>query len=403
MELNVSKNQASETVPGMGSALPLGLGVLGAGLLLVADGSEIERLVFAIVLFACGAAGGWIAHRRRESGRVANRVLLEKMRADQMRLLADKHIDGLEEACVSLFPIWALQVEAGRAQTEEAVTALAVRFSTLWEKLENAVSASQSAAGSIGQGEEGMVDLLAASQQDLGSIIDSLRAATHSKESLLREVDQLAQFTGELRQMAAEVGNIAAQTNLLALNAAIEAARAGEAGRGFAVVADEVRKLSTLSGNTGKKISQRVEQINSAITSAVTAAEQSATSDAESVQHSDAVIGKVINRFHGAASRLTESSSILNNASVGIRDEISDVLVSLQFQDRVSQILTHIRDDIRKFGAHVSACQQSDQSASINVKAWLDELSKTYTTTEQREMHSGASATQPTNSEITFF
>lgn len=403
MGINMSKNLKPKRVFGLSSALPLGLGVLGASLLLMTDSSETERLVFAILMLAGGAVGGWIAHRRQESGRVANLALFESMQEDLTSQQTGKYIDGLDEACVSLSPIWALQVEAGRAQTEEAVTELTSRFSTLWEKLENAVSASQSAAGGIDQGQNGMVDLLSVSQRDLSSIIDSLRAATHSKESLLREVEQLAQFTGELRQMAAEVGNIAAQTNLLALNAAIEAARAGEAGRGFAVVADEVRKLSTLSGNTGKKISQRVEQINSAITSAVTAAEESATSDAASIQHSDAVIGKVIDRFHGAASGLTESSNILNEASVGIRDEISDVLVSLQFQDRVSQILSHIRDDIQKFGEQVRECQQTDQCVSIDTEAWLDELSKTYTTTEQREMHSGANITQPTDSEITFF
>jgi methyl-accepting chemotaxis protein len=88
---------------------------------------------------------------------------------------------------------------------------------------------------------------------------------------------------------------------------------------------------------------------------------------------------------------------------MGIRDEISDVLVSLQFQDRVSQILSHIRDDIRKFEAHVNDCLDAGQCAPIDEKAWLDELSKTYTTTEQREMHTGANATQSASSEITFF
>lgn len=405
MEVNAHEDPASEIVIGIGSILPLGLGALGACLVLVAGSGSAESVVLGVLMFACGAAGGWIAHRHRESGRIANLALLECVREEHAQAAARNSIAGLEKACVSVLPIWAIQLEVGRVQTEDAITALAARFSSLAEKLGAAVSASQSAAGGIGakQGQDGLVDLLATSQRDLGSISDSLRAATISKESLLREVDRLAQFTGELKQMAIEVSSVAGQTNLLALNAAIEAARAGEAGRGFAVVADEVRKLSTLSGETGKKISHRVEQINAAITSAVAASEQSAARDTESVKHSEAIIGKVIERFHGAASRLTESSSILNEASLGIRDEISDVLVSLQFQDRVSQILSHVRDDIRKFEAHVNGFMSVDQCASIDAKAWLDELSKTYTTTEQREMHTGANATQSASSEITFF
>lgn len=380
MEFNASEGLATESVIGMGS---------------------VELAVLGMLVFACGVAAGWIAHRFRVSRRAANLVLLERMSGNQ----AGNSITNLDTVCASVLPIWSMQVEAGRAQTEDAVTALAVRFSGLAEKMAAAVSASQSAAGGNGkkQGQEGLVDLLKTSQQDLGSIIDSLRESTVSKQSLLQEVNQLALFMGELKEMAAEVGSIAMQTNLLALNAAIEAARAGEAGRGFAVVADEVRKLSTLSAETGKRISQGAEQINAAIASTMSASEQSVTRDAESVTHSEAVIGQVIERFHGAASRLTDSSSILNEASMGIREEISDVLVSLQFQDRVSQILSHVRDDIQKLEMHVNDCLSAGQCVPIDTNAWLDELSKTYTTTEQRDMHTGANATQSASSEITFF
>ena len=379
MEFNATEGRVTDFLIGIGS---------------------VEIVVLGILIFACGAVGGWVAHRFLESRRAARLALL-----GQNGHPAGNGLPNLDRVCASVMPIWSLQVETGRAQTEDAVTSLAIRFSGLAEKLGAAVSASQSAAGGSDskQGQDGLVGLLETSQRDLGSIIDSLRESTVSKQSLLKEVNQLALFMGELKEMAAEVGSIAMQTNLLALNAAIEAARAGEAGRGFAVVADEVRKLSTLSAETGKRISQGAEQINAAIASTVSASEQSVTRDAESVTHSESVIGQVIERFHGAASRLTDSSRILNEASMGIRDEISDVLVSLQFQDRVSQILSHIRDDIRKFEAHVNDCLDAGQCAPIDEKAWLDELSKTYTTTEQREMHTGANATQSASSEITFF
>ncbi len=364
--------------------------------------SATELALLGMLLFSCGVAAGWLAHRFQVSRRSATGVVPTAATGFQ----EGHRIPNLDDVCASVLPIWGKQIEAGRAQTEDAVTALAVRFSGLVEKLGDAVSASQSAAtgSDAAHGQDGVVELLETSQRDLGRIIESLRESTLGKQALMREIDRLALFTGELKKMAAEVGSIAMQTNLLALNAAIEAARAGEAGRGFAVVADEVRRLSSLSAETGKRISQGAEEIGAAIASTVAASEQSVTRDAQSVTQSEAVIGQVIERFHGAASRLADSSSILNQASLGIRDEISDVLVSLQFQDRVSQILAHIRDDIVKFETQVNACLSDGQCAPIDMDAWLDDMEKTYTTTEQRAMHHGTNVTQlAAPAEITFF
>ncbi|WP_439889401.1 methyl-accepting chemotaxis protein [Pseudomonas sp. MBLB4123] len=221
---------------------------------------------------------------------------------------------------------------------------------------------------------------------------------------MLAQVRGLTDYTGELQTMAAQVATIAAQTNLLALNAAIEAARAGEAGRGFAVVADAVRTLSTLSSQTGEKMSATVDIVNNAINHLVEVATSTAEHDSHSVASSEAGIRQVLDSFHGITQRLSNSTELLQSESAGIRDEISEVLVALQFQDRVSQILSHVRDNMDALHRQLQQCQRDPElREQIDAQAWLADMELTYATDEQRQIHHGQSASSAKEQEITFF
>ena len=379
---------------------PLGLAAALAVVLLGA--ASWTAFGIALALFAAACFAAWhmadacrqAFNREREAARLA-----AFDQAQQARDVALRQ----EAAYCKVLPIWSRQIETSRSQTEEAVMGLTEKFASLVSKIEAAVSASQNTAqGPGGSGDADAKTVFTQSERDLILLVTALKSAQQSRDAFLAEIRELQGYTSELQSMAADVAAIAAQTNLLALNAAIEAARAGEAGRGFAVVADEVRKLSNLSSETGKKMSGKVSVISNAISGVTQAADESARNDAASVGGSEDTIRAVLARFNGLTARLAESADIMQKESGGVREEIEGLLVSLQFQDRVSQILAHVRTNIDGL-ADVIARDYGSNGGSIDVGQWLVEMEASYTTDEQRLNHQGSQTNAVASHGVTFF
>ncbi|WP_425515792.1 methyl-accepting chemotaxis protein [Methylogaea oryzae] len=211
---------------------------------------------------------------------------------------------------------------------------------------------------------------------------------------MVTEIRTLASYTTELENMAKQVGDIADQTNLLALNAAIEAARAGEQGRGFSVVADEVRRLSQISGKTGKEMREKVNLISQKMMSALEAAEQTALRDVEAEHQSEEKLKGILKRLDQLLTRMTQSTAILQAQNRDIHREIEGVLVSLQFQDRVSQILCQVEHNLDQLQGQLEGYDKRYQHEAefLDVDQWLTTMSDTYTTDDQRLNHQRASA-----------
>jgi methyl-accepting chemotaxis protein len=378
----------------------------GAVSLLAFAGMAAPQVTAALILLACGGgASAWIVRIQRKLFDQALSHAHASSLSQHQAASAASAANGLEAVCLEAVPIWTKQIENSRSQTEQAIVTLSQRFSGIYSKLEEAVQTSQQAAeGLAGDAQSGAVVVLAQSETELTQVVNSLKATQLSRDEMLEQVRSLTDYTGELLSMSKEVAAIAAQTNLLALNAAIEAARAGEAGRGFAVVADAVRSLSSLSSDTGKKMSATVGIINSAITRLVEVADNTSANDQHSVSASEASIQHVLDRFHTITQRLSGSTELLQQESVGIRDEISEVLIGLQFQDRVSQILSHVRDNMQALHQHLQNGQRNpDQLEQIDARAWLASMELTYATDEQRQIHHGHSSSAAKEQEITFF
>jgi methyl-accepting chemotaxis protein len=411
MDLNITavgppgRWRESEGRPQAGSRLPLAapiglFALVAAACVLFAGGASLQAWGLAAFVGGAGAVlAGWTAAQGARTARESGQAVRLELEPSICPRKAGC-IKGLDQLCGSVLPIWSGQVAMTNDLTEQSITALANRFSDISRNLASALSSSQGKGGAMG-------DLLADAERELGSAIEGLRHALVNQSNLLDKATSMSSYTGELKGMANDVAEIAKQTNLLALNAAIEAARAGESGRGFAVVADEVRKLSTLSGETGKKISQTVELVNQAIEEMLTASRDYVSREEDLFKDSDDMVGRVVGDIRAATTELSDSSEVLRQQSESISVELADVLVALQFQDRVSQVLSHIVKDMEKLHDRLAEQQRKlatgDAEGEIDVSAWLDELSKSYTVPEQHAVHRGEVPVTAGGGDITFF
>lgn len=363
---------------------------------------------FAVVIIAAAAVCGQLLQSSVSAAIEQAQALAERRAREGQQQEVQPFIDSLQALNDDVLPVWQRQIELSRSQMEEAVTQLTQQFAGIVQKLDGAVAASETAAGEL-DGGNGTISVFAHCEAQLNQVVASLKAAMDNKQVMLAEVSGLLDFIGELKQMAVDVAGIADQTNLLALNAAIEAARAGEVGRGFAVVADEVRKLSNLSKETGTRISAKVETISRAISTAVQAADQTAANESHSVTRSEEAIETVLRDFRRVTEGLAESSELLRQQSHGIKNEISDAMVQLQFQDRVSQVLSHVRDHIGSVPSHINrACAHfahDGRLEAVDTKYLLNEIQRTYAMAEERSAHLGGqhSASAAADDDITFF
>lgn len=161
-------------------------------------------------------------------------------------------------------------------QTTQVVTAMQEMSSTVLQVSENSSKASEASHKAAETARHGgdIVDQTLAKMQ---VIAESVRGTAGKVEELGRSSDQIGRIVGV-------INDIADQTNLLALNAAIEAARAGEQGRGFAVVADEVRKLAERTTASTKEIAHMIENVQKETKLAVGAMEEGTKQVEEGVQ-----------------------------------------------------------------------------------------------------------------------
>jgi methyl-accepting chemotaxis protein len=299
---------------------------------------------------------------------------------------------------------WTAHLGTAQVQLREATGQLLEAFGQILEQLDTIVDPH---AGNTAAHVDARADVLEHCETQLRGLIENFQGFVQSREQVMGSVRKLSGASTGLGDMAEDVAKLARQTNLLSINAAIEAARAGDSGRGFAVVATEVRRLSTQSGETGRRIGERVDEFATHMQAALAQATRHTEHDAQVIRHSEDTIHRVVGQVDAAVNALNLRAAELTQRGVMVKTQVEQLMVAFQFQDRVHQIVDQVNASIHSAVACLAQALPAGQAPTA--AGWQALLSAGYTTDEQRAVGPGqpqvrtAKAPRQAATETTFF
>ncbi len=175
--------------------------------------------------------------------------------------------------------------------------------------------------------------------QQMNQLVEALEQVSGQSSTTVQHIDQMAQHLDGIFALLEDVKSIADQTNLLALNAAIEAARAGEAGRGFAVVADEVRNLSERSTTFNEQIRKLAHSSKDAIAKVRETVSHMASRDMDRSRDARHEAASMVENVAQINASLGEGMREVSECARAIDGSVAEAVRALQFEDIATQAL----------------------------------------------------------------
>jgi methyl-accepting chemotaxis protein len=233
-----------------------------------------------------------------------------------------------------------------RGILRDAITGLADSFQSINEQActqkQLVLSVTNSMSTHTGQDDINIAQIMSETENVLKFFIDTVVETSKESMRLVYKLDEMGKQNQAVIGLLGDIKEISDQTNLLALNAAIEAARAGEHGRGFAVVADEVRALSNKSEKFSDEINTVVRGTMSGISEARLIINDMASKDMKVMMNSKKKVNDMTSIMSGVQKFTEEKLAEVDAITDDLNNKVAVAVLSLQFDDMITQISAHI-------------------------------------------------------------
>ena len=267
------------------------------------------------------------------------------------------------------------------SQGSEDQAAAIEQASAIVNQVSSAISEAASTAQGAAQGSEEASEAANAGVAMVDETIQGMERISTAVDAASQQIAQLGTQSEEIGKIVAVIDDIAAQTNLLALNAAIEAARAGEQGRGFAVVADEVRGLAERVTQATTEIATLIDSIQKGVNESISAVEEGTRQVAEGATQAEKT-GDALRDILGAVSgvadqigQISASAEQVNASSEEMVSTIEGVNSVTQQNTAAAQEMAGSSNGVTDSIEQISAISQQNSAASQEMSASAEEMS----------------------------
>jgi methyl-accepting chemotaxis protein len=259
------------------------------------------------------------------------------------------------------------RVETLNSELQESATAMnqiSSSISTLVRSVENQASSVSDAVSAVEQMNasiENLVRIAGEKQEQANSLLDTAQTGYEKMNESVEAIGGIEASTNEILSMIDVINSIAGQTNLLSMNAAIEAAHAGEAGKGFAVVAEEIRNLAEQTAENSKSINttlkSEVEKISFAgeMNRAAGSSFESIVGDIRQVAQAMGEIVAAMNEQSAASSEILSSLQTIDNLTSEVTSASKEIDTSSESVNRNIDTVSSASDDVREQMSTVTA------------------------------------------------